>query len=463
MLVTVCATIVAIFLIFGTVLLHSGGGETFIEIATKLSGNYRGGPAKIAVIASGLFGMLSGSPVANVATTGNFTIPLMKKVGYRPYTAGAIEAAASTGGLMVPPVMGAAAFVMAELLGISYLQVCIYAIIPAILFYVSLFCFVHFQAIRRNIQPTGEVHGSYKDFLVWSKLGPLFFPLISFIFILTQGFTAMFSAFCAVLISFACFVFKDLSREGIITRAKFLPKLLSEGGKAVAYIIPLILCAQLVVGMLGQSGLGVELASFITAIGAHYKFLALIMAAVLTILMGMGVPPVGAYVLAVSVAGPALINLEVDPVAAHMFCFNFASFAPITPPVCAAVYVGASIAEAPWLRTGIQAVKIAAVAYIVPFSYSLAKSPYLLCMGSTWLVLLYFVCAVVGTVCLAGAMVGAMVHGHLSAIPRILLGLGGAALLINLGWHYTVAGAAMVAIGLTITLLFDREKSLQMA
>ena len=461
MLTMISATVVAVFLIFGSFLLNSGGGETFVEISTKLSGRYRGGPAKIAVVASSLFGMLSGSPVANTATTGNFTIPLMKKVGYKPEVAGAIEAAASTGGMLVPPVMGAAAFIMAELLEVSYLQICIYAIIPSVLFYVSVFCYVHFEAIRTNIQPTGKVEGSYRDFLVWSKFGPLFVPLAFFVFFLIQGYTALFAAFSAVIISIVCYLLKGLNPQGIKERVRYLPNIFYQGGKAVAYLMPLLLCAQIVVGMLGQSGLGVEVASLITSLGENSRVFALILAALLTILLGMGVPPVGAYVLAVSVTTPALLNLQVDPVAAHMFSFSFAAFAAITPPVCAAVFVGASIADAPWLRSGFQAMKVAAVAYILPFSYTMGSSPpYLLGIGSNWMILLSLVCALLGAVSLSGALVGALFHGRISFIPRLFLGFGGICMIINLTWVYTIIGACMIFTSAVFIFFFDKAKRL---
>lgn len=456
MLTMLSATIVAIFLIFGSVLLYTGGGQTFIDIANKLAGKYRGGPAKIAVIASSLFGMLSGSPVANTATTGNFTIPLMKKTGYRAEVAGAIEAAASTGGLMVPPVMGAAAFVIAELLGISYLRVCIYAIIPALLYYVSLFSFVHFEAIKTRLVPAEIAEARVRDILTWARLGPLVLPLIFFVIFLVQGFTAIFSAFLAVLLAIICFIFRDLNPSAMRQRLKQLLMVLEKGGIAVAYIVPLLACAQIVVGMLGASGLGVQIASMITSIGAGFKVLALIVAALLTILLGMGVPPVGAYVLAVAVTAPALLSLGVTPIASHMFCFNFSTFAAITPPVCAAVYVGAAIADANWLRTGWNAVRIGAVAYIVPFSYTLAQ-PYLLGIGPIGLVLGNLALAVAGAVFLASSMVGCFFKGPINPLVRICFGAGGLLLLVTFGgWSSSLLGAGLVGLGLVVNRFYGR-------
>jgi len=454
MLTYVSGTVLAIFMIFGSFLLTSGGGDTFIALASRLAGKFRGGPAKIAVVASSLFGMISGSPVANVATIGTFTIPLMKKAGYQPHVAAAVESTASTGGLLMPPVMGAAAFVMAELLGISYLQVCLYGTIPAILYYVSLFAYVHFEAVRTGLRAKGDVTGSIRDVLTWKRFGPFFLPMCTFLTLLVQGFTASFSVFCSIVVSLFCFLLKDLDPAGIKARVKQLPDILHDGGKSVAYVMPLMMCAQLVVGMLGQTGLGVQMASFITSVGGSSILLALAMAAVLTILLGMGVPPVGAYVLAVSVTAPALQNLGVADIAAHMFCFSFSSFAPITPPVCAAVFVGASIAEAPWLRTGITSMKIAIVAFIIPFSYCLADTPYLLGVGPIPIVLFNLVLVICGTVFISSGMVGAFFKGPIGILPRLLFVLGGFGLLISFGWMYKIAGACLVLVAIALTYVF---------
>lgn len=454
MLTLISSTIVAIFLIFGSFLLNTGGGQTFIDIANGVAGKYRGGPAKIAVIASSLFGMLSGSPVANTATTGNFTIPLMKRVGYRPEIAGAIEAAASTGGLMVPPVMGAAAFIIAEMLSISYLKVAIHAIIPAVLYYVSIFCFVHFEAIKKNLLPSEKGEERVWEVLTWARLGPLVLPLAFFVGFLVHGFTALFSAFLAVLVSLACFILKDLNPLAMKERMKQLLLILEQGGIAVAYIVPLLVCAQIVIGMLGESGLGVQIASMITSLGEGSKVLALIMAAILTLILGMGVPPVGAYVLAVAVTSPALLRLGVTPIASHMFCFNFSTFAAITPPVCAAVYVGAAIAEANWLKTGYNAVRIAAVAYIVPFTYTLSK-PYLLGIGPLWAVLGNFVLVLPGAMFISSAIVGSFYKGPISFITRMCFGAGGLLLLVTFGgWTFSLLGAGLVGLGFGVDKLY---------
>lgn len=440
------STIIAIFLIFGAFLLYTGGGQTFTDIALSVAGKYKGGPAKVAVVASALFGMLSGSPVANTATTGNFTIPLMKKVGYKPEVAGAIEATASTGGELMPPVMGAAAFVMAELLGIAYLKICIHAIIPAILYFTGVFFYVHFEAVKTKLSPFAS-ETRVRDVLNWARLGPLVLPLIFFIGFLVLGFTPIFAAFLANMLCLFCFIFRDLNLSAIEQRLKWLGRLFTIAGSTIAYVVPLLICAQIVVGMLGESGLGVMMASAIIAIGEHARTLALFMAAILAIMLGMGIPPVGAYVLAAAVTSPALLRLEVLPIASHMFCFNFATFAAITPPVCAAVYVGAAIAGANWLKTGFNAVRIGIIAFIVPFSYVLFD-PYLLGIGSIGLILANFALALVGALFIASGVCGAFFKGRVNPLVSLCFGAGGLLILIPFPWHLRFVGSGLIALGL---------------
>jgi TRAP transporter 4TM/12TM fusion protein len=450
-------TIIAIFLIFGTFLLHTGGGQTFIDIAVNAANNSKGGPAKIAVIASGLFGMLSGSAVANTATTGNFTIPLMKNVGYKPETAGAIEAVASTGGQIVPPIMGSSAFIMAELLGISYLSIVLYAIMPAIIYYLAIFFYVHFTAIRDDIESL-ESQVSLRSVLTWTNMAPLVFPLVAFIVLLAMGFTPVFSGLTASVLCFVTFILRDLSPAGMWLRIRQITKLLNLSGKSIAYIVCLMTCAQIIVGMLGESGLATKLASFVVSLGEANKAMGLIAAAVLAIILGMGVPPVGAYVLTVAIAAPALFSFGIQEIPAHFFVLNFANFGAITPPICAAVFVAAAIAKSRWLPTGIEAVKIASTAMVLPFTYTLF-APYLLGMGPVWLVAINFVLALVGSVLISSAMSGAFFVGTINWLPRLLFLVGGFLMVIPFGWQYRLASIVMVII--PIIIIFSKREILE--
>lgn len=450
------ATIIAIFLVFGSFLLFSGGGQTFIDIANKVAGKYRGGPAKIAVIGSCLFGMLSGSAVANVATTGTFTIPLMKKIGYRPETAGAIEAVASTGGQIMPPIMGAAAFIMAELLGVSYGKIILYAILPALLYYGAVYFFVHFEAVKRGIQ-TYESELAFRDVLTWTRIAPLALPIIGFLIFLALGFTATFCCFLASMLCVFLFIFKDLSFSGIKHRILQLREILPASGKSIAYVVPLLTCAQIVVGMLGETGLGTKLASLVVALGASHRILGLIAAAVLALILGMGVPPSAAYILTAAIAAPALLRLGVGEIPAHFFVLNMANFGAITPPVCAAVFVGAAIAKAPWLKTGFEAVKIGSTAMILPFTYTIFE-PYLLGWGPAWIVALNFALAFLGALFMASAMSGAFFKGSINFLFRPFFGIGGFLLVIPFGWQIRIVGIALILFALVAIRLAEAKE-----
>lgn len=442
--------IISIFMIFGAFLLYSGGGQTFIDIASKASGNIKGGPAKIAVIASALFGMLSGSAVANAATVGNFTIPLMKKAGYKPEMAAAIEAVGSTGGIFVPPIMGAAAFVMSDLLNISYVSVMCAAIIPATLYYAALFFYVHFTAIKEGLEASGPEPDS-GSVLTWEKMGPLALPLIGFVVALVMGFTPTFSGVIASMLCILAFILKDLKPAGIFGRARGIGGLLSVAGRAVAYVMPLMVCAQIVVSMLGESGLANSMSTAIMGLGESYKIMGLVMTAILALILGMGVPPVGAYVLTVAIASPALIGLGIQEVPAHFFILSFSTFGAITPPVCAAVFVASAIAESSWLKTGIAAVKIAVVAMILPFAYTLFK-PYLLGMGSAWEVAYNFLFACIATICMSSAFTGAFFKGPIGWPQRIAFGIGAFLTLVPFYWPYRMIGIMIILFSISISM-----------
>ncbi|WP_308917621.1 TRAP transporter fused permease subunit [Jannaschia sp. LMIT008] len=368
MLTGVAATIIAAFVLFGALLLHTGGGQTFMDFAMRIGGRQPGGAAKIATIASGLFGMISGSAVANVATTGNFTIPMMVRLGYpRPFAA-AVEAVASTGGQIAPPIMGAAAFVMAEILGMSYWTIILGAILPALLFYVSVFMTVHFVAIRRDLALVPEA-----DLPAWSviraprRVLPILCALGGLGIGIYLGRSIATSAFYGIVGLLVAFV---ATRAGRMAPREMGGRVLSgveDAGKGMVIIGVLLAGAQVLVSMINLTGIGVTLSSLIVAWAGDVPVLVALIVGLVCLVMGMGLPTTAAYVLVAAVLAPALTAVGVDPLAAHLFVFYFATISVITPPVCVAVFVGSGIADTNWLPAAGEAVRLAAVTYVVPF------------------------------------------------------------------------------------------------
>lgn len=364
----VASTVIAAFVLFGALLLHSGGGQAFMDLAMRLGGRQPGGAAKIATIASGLFGMISGSAVANVATTGNFTIPMMKRLGYpAPFAAG-VEAVASTGGQIAPPIMGAAAFVMAEILGVPYMTIIVAAILPAVLFYLSVFVTVHMVALKRNLAVVPE-----EDLPEWSVIvAPRrVLPIIAAIGGLGIGIylgrsvaTAAFYGVVGLLIAFVSTSIGVLSGKEMFKR---ILKGLWDAGRGMVIIGVLLAGAQVLVSMINLTGIGVTLSSLIVDFAGDSVLLVSIIVGIVCLIMGMGLPTTAAYVLVAAVLAPALIAVGIDPIVAHLFVFYFATISVITPPVCVAVFVGAGIAQTNWLPAAMEAVRLGAVTYLVPF------------------------------------------------------------------------------------------------
>lgn len=444
------STLLGIFLLFATCLVACGGGQTFIDLASYVSGKSRGGPAKVAVIASALFGMISGSTVSNVATTGSFTIPLMKKIGYSPEEAGAIEAVASMGGVLTPPMMGSTAFVMAELLGISYLRIMGYAILPAILYYTAVFCFVHFTAVKNNMGYITTKKVNIYEVIKWGRLAPLVLPMIAFIILLAKGFAITYCVFLSISMCLFLFIFQDLQLIRLKERIKAVYLIFAEGGKAISHIVPLLVCAQIFVFMIGESGIGIRLASYIMQIGSFSIVISLIMAAILTLFLGMGMPPVASYLFILAIASPPLHRLGISLIPMHMFFINFAAFGTLTPPVCAGVFVASGIANSNWFKTGLKAVSIVFPCMIIPFTY-VYMEPYLLGIGPLGIVITRFILAFFGVALFAISVSGAFIKGSINFIARFLFLICGLFILIpfpsNLGW------IRFVGIGMTIVLL----------
>ncbi|NIY74054.1 TRAP transporter fused permease subunit [Thalassospira sp. HF15] len=368
MLTGVAATVIAAFVLFGALLLHTGGGQSFMDLAMRLGGRQKGGAAKIAIISSGLFGMISGSAVANVATTGNFTIPMMRRLGYPGPLAAAVEAVASTGGQIAPPIMGAAAFVMAEILGIAYVDVMVAAIIPAVLFYLSVFVTVHIVATRRNLKlvPEDELP-AWSEILALRKVLPIIAALGGLAVGIFMGRSVATSAFYGMVALLIAFVATSAGRLSVDEMFKRVLAGITDAGKGMVIIGVLLAGAQILVSMINMTGIGVTLSSMIVAIAGDSIVLVAIIVGLVCLIMGMGLPTTAAYVLVAAVLAPAMTAVGVEPLTAHLFVFYFATISVITPPVCVAVFVAAGIAQTNWLPAAFEAVRLGAMTYVVPF------------------------------------------------------------------------------------------------
>lgn len=436
----VSATFVYLFILFGSFLDKTGAGKFFIDLAFALTGSSQGGPAKSAIVSSGLLGTVSGSSVANVVTTGTFTIPLMKRVGYEPHFAGAVEAAASTGGQITPPVMGAAAFIMAEVLGVPYIEVAAAAAIPAILYYFSLFAQVHFRAGRLGLRgiPRQELP-NLKQTLAqgWHLL----LPLVALVAILVRGFSPMKAVFWTIILTA---ILSFLKAETRITGPKLL-ETLEEGARSALEVAAACACAGIVVGVVTMTGLGLKIAGLIITWSRGQLYLALPLTMMTSILLGMALPTTAKYVVLSTLAAPAIVRLGVPAMAAHMFILYFGVVADITPPVALASYAGAGVAGANAMQTGWTAVQVGLAAFIVPFMF--AYSPSLVLIGAGGEILLAFITASIGVVTLAAAIQG-WIWTALPIWSRAIC-FACALMLIKPGFTTDIAGA----IGLGIVML----------
>ncbi len=436
------ATYLALFIIFGALLLVSGGGKTFIDIALLIAGRFRGGPAKVAVIASSLFGTLSGSCVANASTVGSFTIPLMKKLGYQSEFAAAVEGCASTGGMLAPPIMASAAFVMAQFLGVPYLQVAIAAIIPTVLYYTAVFMGIHLQAIRQGMEPMprSEIPRT-RDVLTWPNMYPLLLPLIVLLYLLIAGhdLTTVGGGACAAVI--LTYIFKNFSLQGMKQRLWNLISVLENAGKAVVGIVPLMASASLFTGLLLFTGLATKLSDAVAGWGGSL-YVGLLMTGILVMLLGAALPLVPSYIIGVIVALPSLTQWGLPPMASHMFILYYAILSALTPPVAGAVFVAAGIANADVNKATWAAMKLAPLLYIMPFLWCM--SPTLLMIGPWSMIVLDTLTAVAGTVVMTFGIAG-IFFCKCNVFERLLLVVSGGLLLIPV-WQIVLIGTVVAII-----------------
>jgi TRAP transporter 4TM/12TM fusion protein len=363
--VEVVSRTVLVFIVFGAVLQRSGAGEVLLKIALAATGRFAGGPAHAAVAASALFGSLSGTAVANVVSTGVFTIPIIKKIGFKPSFAGGVEAAASTGGQIMPPVMGVVAFLMADITGIPYIKIIIAALIPSIMYYSSLFIVIFIEAKRLGIAalPRKERVGLTRDDLVKSLA--LVIPLGVIIAVLITGRTAQNAGFYALISAFVlCLVlFPDFRRPEKWWHA------LTDAGKTCAILIVIVSAIGFVIGVINMTGIGLMFAEAVLSVASSNLWMALIFVMLSCLVMGMGVPTGAAYLMIAIVLGPVLQNLGLSLMAAHLFVVYFGVLSVVTPPVALAAFAAAPIAEANPMETGLQATRLAIAGFIIPYLF----------------------------------------------------------------------------------------------
>ena len=419
----VSSTFIYLFILFGSYLEATGLGKFFIDLANAIAGWAAGGPAKVAVLSSGLMGTVSGSSVGNVAGTGAFTIPMMKKLGYRPAFAGAVEAAASTGGQLMPPVMGAAAFLMAEFVGVPYFDVVKAAVIPALLYYIGVWLGVHYEAKKYGLK------GTPREEL--PKFGPLFMekghlalPLAVIVYLLVSGYTPMRAALAAIVLSIVCACLRKSTRIGF----REIVQGLIDGSKGVLGVLIACATAGIIIGVVTKTGVGLKIATALLDLSGGQLLPAMFFTMVTSLILGMGVPTTANYVITSTIAAPALVQMNVPVLAAHMFAFYFGIVADVTPPVALAAYAGAGIAGANPMRCGVIAAKLAIAAFIVPYIFVLA--PELLMIHATPLTItLSALTAIVGMWGVSVAMIG-FCQNLLNLPQRVLFLAGGIGMII---------------------------------
>ncbi len=442
------ATFIMTFILFGSLLKASGGGQTFMDLALLGAGRLRGGPAKVGVIASALFGMLSGSSVANVAVTGNYTIPMMTRLGYNRNFAGGVEAMASAGGGVTPPIMGLAAFIMADLLGVPYASIILYATIPAVLFYVSLLAAVHFEACRNGlVAMPAEQLPKAREVLHWSRLAPVVVPVAVLLYLLFSGYSLTRAGFYACLAVAVVYLLSDLSPRAVAARARQLVDGLAEGGVTAAKIAPILIAIAIFSSLLGMTGVAPKVSALIISFGGTNIIGALAVAAIVPLVLGAPLPVSATYVLSAALIAPALVRIGLDPIAVHLFLIYWAILGAVTPPTCTACVIAANISGGNWLKTAFVGMRIGVVAFLVPFAFVL--NPALIGRADPADVAISGFSALVGVVFLAAGFSGYL-RARLGLMARALHIAAGFLLFVPDPKHSIIGGALALAL-----VLFD--------
>lgn len=444
--IQVSATYIYLFLFFGVILIETNIGKFFSDVAFAATGRRQGGTAKAAVVASALQGMVSGSSVSNTVASGSFTIPMMKRAGFRPAFAGAVEAAASTGGQIMPPVMGAAAFIMAAFTGIPYSDIIVIAAIPAFLYFAGVFAAIHFQAGRRGI--LGLTKAELPSSAKLLKRSHLFLPLIVIVVTLLSGRTASYAALLGIGVAFAVSLLQPDTRMSLSKTIQIL----NRGAQVALPVIAACATAGIVAGTVTKTGVGGKLAGGILEFAGGSMLLVLLFTMISCLVLGMGLPTTANYVVTATIAAPILVaNFDIPLISAHLFVFYFGILADITPPVCLAAYAGAGVANANPMKTGATAFKLAIAGFITPFVFVVA--PALVLEGeSAWLFMLVFSTTCLGIIAVSAGIMGHFL-AHVGGFQRGVLLLAG----IMLVWPQVVVSSFGFLVFITLGALQYRH------
>lgn len=447
----VSASFIFLFILFGAFGERSGLGQLFIDISNAIAGWASGGPAKVAVITSALEGTVSGSSVANTVQSGAFTIPMMKRLGYRPEFAAAVEASASTGGQIMPPIMGAAAFIMAEFLNVPYLEIAKAAAIPACLYFFGIFIEVHFEAKRCKLR--GMSRSELPRFwTVMSERGHLFLPLVVIIGFLMGGFTPLYAALMALVVCVVAAAVRKSTRMG----PRAIVDCLEYGARNALGVIIACATAGIIIGVVTLTGLGLKMANGLIELAGGFLLPTLFFTMITSLILGMGAPTTANYIITSTIAAPALIMLQVHPMAAHLFVFYFGIVADITPPVCLAAFAGAGIARSNPMKTGFTATKLAIGAFLVPYIF--VYNPAMLMVNTTTVGLIQtLITSCVGMFGVGTAMIGYCL-ATMKWYERVWFVIGGL-LLIDPGTLTDIIGLGMLALGVVYQWFKSRSEA----
>jgi TRAP transporter 4TM/12TM fusion protein len=448
--VDVAASYIFLFILFGAIMGKCGMGAFFNDLAMALAGHTKGGPAKVSVVSSGLLGSINGSAIANVVTTGAFTIPLMKKTGYSKDFAGAVEAAASVGGQLLPPVMGAAAFIMAEILGIPYSKIIIHAAIPALLYYLGIIIQVQLRAGKLGLMglPREQLP---KVWPVVMDKGHLLFPIITLVCLLMfTGWTVLLSAVATIVVTIVISTLRASTRMNIVD----LCDAFAEGARSTVPVAIACACVGIIVGAISKTGFGINMADAIISFGQKNLLFTLVFTMITCMILGMGVPSIPAYIITATIGARALAKLDIPEISAHMFAFYFAMFANLTPPVALAAFAAAGLSGGDPVKTGFASVKLAIAGFIVPYMF--IYSPQLLLVDTT---LLEGIRVTIGA-CIGVFMIATTVEGYLFTKMNWLLRIAsfcGSLCLIDSGIITDAIGVA-VLVGMILIQRFLLKK-----
>ncbi|MFC0323790.1 TRAP transporter permease [Gallibacterium melopsittaci] len=446
-----------LFILFGAFLAKSGMGKLFNDLALALAGSRQGGPAKVAVISSGFMGSINGAAVANVVSTGAFTIPLMKKIGYKPNFAGAVEASASVGGQILPPIMGASAFIMAETTGVKYSTIALAALLPALLYYISVIAQVHFRAGKRNLK------GLSKDQLPQLKLvlkerGHMFIPIVALVVFLIESVPVGYAATYTILITIVVSWLRKETRMGV----KEIVEALEDGAKQSLPVMAACAVVGIIIGVVNLTSFGTVMTSYIVTFGAGSLLLTLILTMLASIVLGMGLPSIPAYIITATMAAPALADFNIPLLVSHMFVFYFGIFANITPPVALASFAGAGIAGGDPMKTGWQSLRLALAGFIIPFIFVYNPSMLMIDVHNAAITANSFplpaiseiisvcVTSILGVIGLSAAVEGYFKH-NINPLFRIILAIG-SVLLISPEFISDIVGIVILLIMLFINI-----------